>query len=73
MKTCIDQLSEKFPKSPSTYALMGMQLEVQEQLEEAGEYYEFVLSRDKANIVSFIIIVLISRRYENVKLRFYDP
>ena len=50
-KKCIDLISAKFPKSPRTYALMGMQLEVQEKLKDAVEYYEYVLTQDPVNIV----------------------
>jgi hypothetical protein len=56
-KDCIDRLSAQFPSSPRTFSLMGMQLEVQERLTEANEYYEYVLSKDQTNLVlSFVLL-----------------
>jgi hypothetical protein len=50
-QNCIDRLSAQFPTSPRVYSLMGMQLESQERLTEAAEYYELVLSQDPMNLV----------------------
>jgi len=50
-KDCIDRISAQFPKSPRTYALMGMQLEAEEKLTQAAEYYDLVLSEDQTNLM----------------------
>jgi len=49
---CLDELATKFPTSPRTYALLGMQLETQEKLPQAQKYYDHVLEGDQTNIVS---------------------
>ena len=51
-KDCIDRLSAQFPTSPRTNALAGMQLEAQEKLSDAADYYERILSQDQTNLVS---------------------
>jgi len=58
---CIGQLSAKFPTSPRTVALVGMQLEVQEKLAEATEYYEYILKNDPTNIMAWKRQVALSR------------
>ena len=52
---------------------MGMQLEAEEKLTQAAEYYELVLSEDQTNLVSPTPGKTYSRWSGNVESRFFDP
>ena len=53
---------------------MGMQLEAEDKLTQAAEYYELVLSEDQTNLVtSSAPGKAYSRWSGNVVSRFFDP
>ena len=54
---------------------MGMQLEAEEKLTQASEYYDLVLSEDQTNLVIYSAPgkAYIIRWSGNVESRFFDP
>ena len=53
---------------------MGMQLEAEEKLTQAAEYYELILSEDQTNLVIYYAPGKAYIRWSgNVESRFFDP
>jgi hypothetical protein len=49
---CLEGLANQFPTSPRTFALLGMQFEAEEKLDQAQKYYDHVLKEDETNLVN---------------------
>jgi len=54
IKTCLERLEKRFPKSPRVELLLGMKYEAEKKLDQALSIYENILNADETNMVLYI-------------------